>query len=340
MLRDDLHRFIVAPSDFEEMALKVFAFQYEKSAPYKTYCDRRGANPAKVKSWKAIPLVPVEAFKHSKIYCGTGEPTKCFLTSGTSGGPETRGKHYYQGMDLFHSAVKRTFKETLIPSRDKIRLFLLAASPELAPTSLITWHLHEALQIYGAPGSAFYVDDKGLRVDDLKRDLAEAAKAGEPVILMGTAFAHVHLCDSGLRVRLPPGSTAIHCGGFKGRSREITRQDLNALLYEHEGVSNIVNLYGMTELTSHFYGDEYFNLPPWAAVRILHPDTLKDLPDGEKGLVAFIDLINLDACATVLTQDLGIRRGDRSVTLLGRVPGAEARGCSIAMDEFLSGAAS
>jgi hypothetical protein len=39
----------------------------------------------------------------------------------------------------------------------------------------------------------------------------------------------------------------------------------------------------------------------------------------------------------VLTQDR-VRRVDGGFELLGRVPGAPPRGCSIALDEMLSGA--
>jgi phenylacetate-coenzyme A ligase PaaK-like adenylate-forming protein len=338
MLRQDLLRFIEEPSDFNQMALRVFAYQYERSTAFRKFCDRRNANPKRLDHWKQIPMVPVEAFKHAKLYCGTEEPVRCFLTSGTSGGPTTRGKHYFQDMDLFTAAVRRTFKEVVIPELDRIRMVMLAQPPEQVPGSLITCHLQTAIDLYGAPGSGFFVDKNGLRLDEIQKAFSEATQAGEPVLVMGTAFAHLHLCDSDLKISLPPGSLAVHCGGFKGRSREVTRPELHELMRRRLGVNRVINLYGMTEATSHFYGDEWHELPPWAAVRILDPDTLAEKPDGETGLVGWVDLINLDACVTVLTQDLGVRKGDRSVLLLGRVPGAESRGCSMAMDDFLLGA--
>jgi hypothetical protein len=320
------------------MALQVFAYQYERNTAFRRFCDRRNTNPKRVESWKQIPLVPVEAFKHAKLYCGTADPARCFLTSGTTGGPETRGKHYFEDLDLFTAAVRRTFREFVIPDLKKIRMALLVQPPEQAPTSLLSCQLQTVLDLYGAPGSGFFVDKSGLRLDDLKKFFSDAKRAKKPVLVMGTAFAHIHLCDSDLEISLPPGSVAVHCGGFKGRSRVVTRSELHELISRRLGVKRVINLYGMTETTSHFYGDEWHDLPPWTAVRILDPDTLAEKRDGEEGLVGWVDLINLDACMGVLTQDLGVRKGDRSVLLLGRIPGAEARGCSMAMDDFLLGA--
>jgi hypothetical protein len=38
---------------------------------------------------------------------------------------------------------------------------------------------------------------------------------------------------------------------------------------------------------------------------------------------------------SIVTDDIGVRIDDHTVRLEGRRPGAAARGCSIAMDEWL-----
>jgi hypothetical protein len=50
--------------------------------------------------------------------------------------------------------------------------------------------------------------------------------------------------------------------------------------------------------------------------------------------VAIADLANLYSCSFLLTQDIGVQYAD-GFEVLGRAQDAEARGCSIAMDEFL-----
>jgi len=77
--------------DFEGWALRVFAHQYERNAPYRTFCDRRGVTPRSVSAWDDVPAVPAAAFRRLDLACGPPEAT--FRTSGTTGGPDARGRH-------------------------------------------------------------------------------------------------------------------------------------------------------------------------------------------------------------------------------------------------------
>jgi len=102
-----------------------------------------------------------------------------------------------------------------------------------------------------------------------------------------------------------------------------------------------INEYGMTELCSQYYDFRFEEDlavkagPPWLRARVLDPDTLAPLPRGEVGILQHFDLANLDSVSAVLTEDLG-RETDHGFVLLGRVPNATPRGCSIAMDLLLS----
>jgi hypothetical protein len=68
--------------------------------------------------------------------------------------------------------------------------------------------------------------------------------------------------------------------------------------------------------------------------RAVDPDTLAPLPPGEVGILQHFDLANAGSVMAIQTEDLGVVAGDR-FTLLGRSPGAQPRGCSIAMDILL-----
>jgi phenylacetate-coenzyme A ligase PaaK-like adenylate-forming protein len=168
------------------------------------------------------------------------------------------------------------------------------------------------------------------------------------VALCGTSFAFVHLLDAldarGVRPALPAGSRVMETGGFKGRSRELSRESLHEAIADRLGVppERIVNQYGMTELGSQFYdsvlrrpGEPRRKLaPPWARVRAVDPDTGDDVPAGEPGALVIVDLANTGSLQAVQTADLG-RLVDDGFEVLGREPGAEARGCSIAADAML-----
>src|SRR6185437_6980428 len=138
-------------------------------------------------------------------------------------------------------------------------------------------------------------------------------------------------------------------GGVKGRSREISREELSEAIATRLGVppNYQVNMYGLTELSTQFIDanlrrrcaglspERLKTVPPWARTRVLDPETLEELPCGEVGVLCHTDLANRGSVCTILTEDLGVWRGD-GFEILGRVQGTQARGCSIAMDELLS----
>ena len=55
-------------------------------------------------------------------------------------------------------------------------------------------------------------------------------------------------------------------------------------------------------------------------------------------MIQVLDLANTGSVAAAVTADLGRSKGDGFV-VLGRDPGAEERGCSIAADEMLGASA-
>ena len=172
---------------------------------------------------------------------------------------------------------------------------------------------------------------------------------------------------------MPEGSRIMETGGYKGRARALAREDLYRGLTEAFGVParRIVSEYGMTELLSQFYepvlaetggeGDRseavgggggsgwdqvgrardagavtgrFHRGPPWVRTRILDPLTLGEVPEGTPGLLAHVDLANLGSVSAILTEDMG-RRVPGGFQLVGRSQGAEPRGCSLAMEDFL-----
>ena len=203
---------------------------------------------------------------------------------------------------------------------------------------------------FGEVAGSFFVDpERGIRMDAFHEALKRAEEAGGPVLLAGTAFAFAQWLESarerGWKVLLPSGSRIMETGGYKGRVQALSREGLYQGLEEVFGVppARIVNEYGMTELLSQFYEPvlaegppRIHRPPPWVRTVALHPLTLEPVPPGEAGILAHLDLANLGSVARVLTEDLG-RMVPGGFVLEGRSPGAEPRGCSLAMEDFLMG---
>ena len=130
----------------------------------------------------------------------------------------------------------------------------------------------------------------------------------------------------------------METGGFKGRTRVITRDDLYARSSALLGIpaDTIVAEYGMTELTSQYYdvnaATRAKSGPPWLRARVVGPDR-RTLPNGKTGSLLHVDLANRSSCIAVQTDDLGVREDDGFV-LLGREREAEPRGCSLDAEEL------
>lgn len=90
----------------------------------------------------------------------------------------------------------------------------------------------------------------------------------------------------------------------------------------------------MCELMSQAYaqGGSLYRSPPWMRVRIVDPEAPdRAMPDGKPGLLAITDLANIYTVSSILTEDLGVSRGD-GFEVLGRFPGSAMRGCNFLLE--------
>ena len=310
---------------FETLALQLFARQYALVAPYRRLCDASGATPGAVRRWQDIPAVPAAAFKAFDLSSvPINDSRAVFHSSGTTGGEASR--HYFDadGLTLYETSLRASFRDAL-PNCPP-RLWALMPNTEAAPNSSLSHML-------GALGAErFYWDNDAV--------LSSALNAvTEPVALFGTAFAFVQLFDgiSG-HWRLPEGSVVIETGGFKGRSREVPREELYGLFETRLGVPliNCHSEYGMSEMASQFYGcglDSEKRGPHWVRTRTIDPLTGEDSVPGAPGLLRHYDLANWNSVQALQTQDLGTLTPS-GFLLHGRAPNADVRGCSLTVEEL------
>ena len=338
---------------FNALALRMFAYQFQTNEPYGKFCERRERTPDAVRSWLEIPPVPIAAFKELTLACGPVEQAvACFMTSGTTN-PEKRGRHYHFTLDVYDASARTFFKANVLPDVDRMHLLVLGSPPDLMPHSSLSHYLWVVCCGFGAGGSMYYIGKDGLEAERLMADLRAAEQAAQPACVLGASFAFVHvleLCEQrGLRFHLPAGSRVMDTGGFKGRSREVPQEALYRLIGEHLGVpaDRCINMYGMTELSMQCYDSPLrrrslghrevraMEAPPWARTIILDPETLAVAPEGERGIICHYDLANCSSVVGILTEDLGVATPE-GFQFMGRVGGAESRGCSVSVDEMLA----
>jgi len=361
----------ISNRQFSELALKLFALQFQQNPAYWKFCEARGLTPKVVEHWTQISAVPTSAFKELELSCiPANERAAVFHSSGTTEQKPSRHFHCRKSIELYEDSLWSGFRDNVLsdlrftiddlrsenhsPLRTSHSAVVLTPPPELAPHSSLVHMFETVRQKMGAPKSVFVgrIDADGSWTLDFAVALA-ALKASlvtcHPSLLLGTAFSFVHLLDylveRDLRVELPAGSRVMETGGYKNRSRTMPKSELHALITERLGVSaeHIICEYGMSELSSQAYdvevrnaecGVRKFHFPPWSRVQIVSPETGREVADGETGLIRMFDLANVFSVAAIQTEDLGIRRGD-GFELIGRAQMAEPRGCSLMSESAL-----
>jgi anaerobic magnesium-protoporphyrin IX monomethyl ester cyclase len=338
--------------EFNRLALRVFELQVKYIPIYRRYCEKRVIHPENISSWNQIPALPTDAFKVMDLAMFPSNTARTFMTSGTTR-PEERGKVHYDegGLRLMDATIYEAASCFLFPDKIKTTILAIAPSPEIVPTMVMAYGMNRLKEYFGSSQSRFLIGkegfDVGVLVDELRRSEAE----GIPITICGGSFGFVNFFDycreKGLRFRLPPGSRTLDAGGFKGKSREVNREEFVSDCEDCLGVAKdyCVNLLGMTEISSQFYDNTLRNAfkgrnlpkakinPPWTRTLVVDPDTLEPLPPGETGLLRHFDLANRGHLLAIQSDDLG-RITREGFEIDGRTREGEARGCSLTIDEM------
>ena len=358
----------IGDRQFSALALELFALQFRENIAYRKICAVRSLTPQIVEHWTQIPAVPTGALKEMEFTSiPPGERTAVFYSSGTTEQKPSRHFHCAESLAVYEASLWTWFGENLLRSADgssaspdetrghAVRApIFLTPPPTQVPHSSLVYMFETVRQKLGALESAFVgkltLDGAWtLNFNAVTVKLAENSKLKiqNPKLILGTAFSFVHLLDflveKNLHLTLPAGSRVLETGGYKNRSRSLSKNELHALITERLGVTreNILCEYGMSELSSQAYdsgiqhskfkiqnSERQFQFPTWSRVQIISPETGREVAEGETGLIRIFDLANVFSVAAIQTEDLGVRRGE-GFELLGRAALSEPRGCSL-----------
>jgi hypothetical protein len=332
-------------TEFNRLAVALFPQQAAAVPVYGKFCAKRKISA--VRDWREIPALPTSAFKEYEVTSlPPAERASVFHSSGTTSQKPSRHFHNPQSLVIYEASLLSWFRRHFLNSAFRLPpspFLFLTPSPALAPHSSLAHMLATIARECGQGRFTGQVDAQGawtLDIDQTVAVLNEAQSAQQPIALLGTAFSFVHLLDHcksiQLRFRLPAGSRVMETGGYKGRSRVVSKLALRQMMTRWLGIpkTHMLAEYGMSELSSQAYDRVVpgtggaFHFPPWAVAQIISPETGREVAEGETGMVRVIDLANLCSVMAVQTEDLAVRRGD-GFELLGRDAEAEPRGCSL-----------
>ena len=310
-------------TEFEDLALNIFKYQFENNRVYRSFCDLLYKHPSEVNTLKDIPFIPIQFFKTRDVLSSKAPIKTTFTSSGTSGSETS--KHHVTDLNIYQQSFTKGFEQFYGAIEDYVILGLLPSYLEREGSSLI-YMVDSMIKTSKHPESGFYLNN----LSELQETLTTLDSGGKKVLLIGVSFALLDLVET-YQFNLK-NTIVMETGGMKGRRKELIRTELHDTLKKGFGVEHIHSEYGMTELLSQAYskGKGVFNCPPWMTVLTRDTeDALAIQEPGKTGGLNIIDLANINSCSFIATQDLGRTHHDGSFEVIGRFDNSDIRGCNL-----------
>ena len=311
---------IKSSSEFNEIALIIFYYQFKHNPIYEKYVNLLSIDPHSLTEYSQIPFLPIEFFKTQKIITGENNPEIIFSSSGTTG--MELSKHHVTDMNLYDDSLLEGFKYFY---GNVENYCIIALLPSYKKDSSLIYMVKKLIEKSKNKNSGFYSNNQTL-IELLKNEIEKNTK----IFLIGVSFALLDLVETNNFYF--PDAVIMETGGMKGKRKEMIRSELHQILKKSFGVKSIHSEYGMTELLSQAYSkaDGIFRCPPWMKVFIRDMyDPLSFVANGRNGGINIIDLANINSCSFIETKDIGRSFDAESFEVLGRFDNSDIRGCNL-----------
>lgn len=309
-------------AEFNELALEIFEYQSQTIPVYAQYV--KGLNKSKPKHYSEIPFLPISFFK-THCVCKQGlNPQVIFKSSGTTG--QIRSQHLVEDVKIYEQSFLKAYSFLIGDPKNQVILALLPSYLEQGESSLV-YMVEKLIKETNNELSGFLLNSPA----EIENRYLEAIKSNKEVVLFGVSYALLDLADK--KVNLSKAKI-IETGGMKGKRKEMTKDELHAILKTGLNVPFISSEYGMTELLSQGYSNQngLFESPPWMKILIREVnDPFSYVGNGKTGGINVIDLANFNSCSFIATQDLGRVEADK-FRIMGRFDNADIRGCNLLID--------
>jgi len=308
--------------DFNSVAKELCMYQYNQNETYKNWLDQLHINIHKITAPEQIPFLPISFFKTHKILCDDDKYDVLFESSGTM--QTFKSRHYVKNINVYVKSFTEGFAHFYGDIRDWCIIGLLPSYLQQKNSSLIKM-VDELIKLGNYKQSGFYLDE----YEKLHIVLQQLEDQKQKTLLIGVTYALLDFAEQ-FPIQLR-STTIMETGGMKGRRKELTRNEVHALLKKQFNVKHIHSEYGMTELLSQAYSkaNGKFYCPQWMRVFVRDEDDPLLVKRKGKGALNIIDLANANSCAFIATDDVGEVYDDGSFSVAGRLDGSDIRGCSL-----------
>lgn len=311
-------------SQFNELALMAFKFQFDHNTLYQSFCLQSKPNFEEPNHYTKIPFLPIQFFKSHKVVTGTLPSKLVFGSSGTTS--ETRSYHHVCEPEWYHSSILNSFEKSF-GTTDSFSFIGLLPGYLDRPDSSLIYMMNYLMQQSKQHVNSFHTEPDQKFWDQIVYNHQHQV----PTILLGVAF-------SLLKLKKPDSVsmehvTVIETGGMKGTAKEITREELHKCIIGNLGVPKVCSEYGMTELLSQAYSINpgIFEPMPWMKllIREINDPFEVVIANNKSGGINVIDLANIYSCCFIATDDVGKINRPNNIELLGRLDYSDIRGCNL-----------
>jgi hypothetical protein len=288
-----------------------------------------------------LPWLPVRLFKnHALKSIEEGKVFKVLTSSGTTGGV-SRIFLDKEAAGLQQRMLAATLQTVIGPKR----LPMLLVDTRALFTNRTTFSARGAgvlgLMNFGRDHTFVLDEDDRPDVDALRDFLRR--HGDQPFLIFGFTYLvwmYLHQVAAEHRLDLSNG-ILIHSGGWKKLTgAAVDNAEFRRRFADDTGLTRIHNFYGMVEQIGSTFLEapdaSGLYCPDFAEVIIRDPETWGPVPTGTAGVIEVISILPRSYPGHVLlTEDRGVVHGvddgywpGKRLEILGRLPRAEARGCS------------
>jgi len=310
-------------TQFNNLCLKAYKYQYSNNIVYKNFVDYLGASKLKIKSYKDIPMLPVEFFKTEDVVTFNKTRKKYFESSGTSLAT-IKSHHYIKSLTLYEKSISQSFIKFFGNPENYI---FIALTPDSIshPHSSLAYMIDFLIKKSKSTQSGFYLNKESEMLKIIKNPNNK-----KTLFIFGLTYA---LLDFSEKNNISSKNIIVlETGGMKGQRKEITKAELYDILKKNFNIQKVYSEYSMSELISQAYSvnDGKYLTPPWMKIFIREANDFKNILNNYKtGLINIIDLANIYSCPFIATKDIGFTTKDGSFEILGRFDHSDIRGCSL-----------
>ena len=318
---------------------------YHNCEEYRKILDAMGYDPHKEVSAANQPMLPVRLFKSFTLSSTSKDQiVKTMTSSGTSGQAVSR---IFLDKENARNQT-RVLTEIITSFIGKKRLPLIILDTEMVKKDRAMFSARGAgiigFTTFGR--DVLYALDENMQINISAIQEFLAKHSGGPVLFFGYTYMiwrHVvrELEEQGVTLSVEDG-ILFHIGGWKKLKAEaVSTEEFNQRIQSAVGNVRVHNYYGMAEqLGSVFVECEYGHMhcSNYSDVIIRRPQDFSAAEQGERGLIELLSLLPTSYPGHILlTEDEGKILGEddcpcgrkgKYFKIIGRVQGAEIRGCS------------